>query len=97
MPRGNGTGPTGQGPGTGQGTGRGQGAGAGQGQGTGRGQGAGAGQGRGGGRGRMGGFAGGPGGNCVCASCGEKVQHQQGVPCNQMKCPKCGAVMTRQL
>lgn len=74
MPRGDGTGPTGRGPGTGRGLGRGRGA----------------------GQGRMGGFAMGPGGNCVCPSCGHVVAHQVGTPCNQMKCPKCGQMMTRQ-
>jgi predicted DNA-binding protein (UPF0251 family) len=48
------------------------------------------------GRGRMGGgFAAGPSGECVCTKCGNKVPHQRGVPCYQMKCPKCGAPMTR--
>jgi predicted Fe-Mo cluster-binding NifX family protein len=67
------------------------------GQGRGIGQGGGRGQGRGGqGRGRMGGsLAGGPGGDCVCSRCGEKVKHTQGQPCNQMACPKCGAPMAR--
>ena len=50
----------------------------------------------GGGRGRMGGpLAAGPGGVCVCSSCGAEAPHQVGVPCNQAKCPKCGAVMGR--
>jgi len=57
-------------------------------QGGGRGQG-------GGGRGRMGGRGLGPGGNCICPSCGAKVPHQQGVPCYQRTCPKCGSKMTR--
>jgi len=48
-----------------------------------------------GGRGRMGGFGAGPGGDCVCTSCGNTVPHQRGVPCYQMKCPKCGSPMTR--
>jgi hypothetical protein len=48
-----------------------------------------------GGRGRMGGFGAGPGGECVCTSCGHTVPHQRGVPCYQMKCPKCGSPMTR--
>ena len=74
MPRGDGTGPAGQGPGTGQGSGMGQG----------------------GGRGRMGGFALGAGGNCVCPKCGKTVAHQRGVPCTGLKCPACGATMTRQ-
>jgi len=71
MPRGDGTGPFGGGPGTGRGLGRW------------------------GGRGRMGGFALGPGGACVCPSCGKTVPHQRGVPCNQLTCPSCGARMTR--
>lgn len=72
---------------------RGFGMGSGRGGGGGRGRGAGAG---GGGRGRMGGpLAAGPGGECVCPSCGEKVAHTVGQPCNQMKCPKCGTPLTR--
>jgi len=69
----------------------------GQGSGQGRGQGTGRGMGRGGGRGRMGGNRTGlgPGGNCVCPSCGEKVGHQQGIPCYSVNCPKCGAKMMR--
>jgi len=77
MPRGDGTGPTGQGPGTGRGMG--------------------GGGGRGGGRGRMGGFSAGVGGMCVCPSCGKQVAHQRGVACNQITCPACGALMTRQM
>jgi len=38
----------------------------------------------------------GPGGNCVCPSCGEKMPHRQGTPCNNVSCPKCGARMTRE-
>jgi len=76
MPRGDGTGPCGQGPGTGRGMGRGRG------------------QDR--RMGRMGGFALGPGGNCVCPNCGTTTPHQAGLPCHQVKCPKCGQPMTRQ-
>ena len=54
----------------------------------------GGGSGQGGGRG--GGFRPGPGGMCLCPACGEKVTHQQGSPCMQMKCPKCGAAMVRE-
>ncbi len=68
MPRGDGTGPTGQGPGTGKGLGR----------------------------GRKGGFSMGPGGKCVCPSCGTKVDHQVGIPCYEIACPKCGTKMTRE-
>jgi len=55
---------------------------------TGRGQGRGAGR-------RMGGRGAGPGGFCVCPSCGEKVVHQAGVPCFEINCPKCGTRMVR--
>ncbi len=80
MPFGDGTGPSGQGPGTGRGRGRGRGGG------------------RGGGRGRMGGNrpGAGPGGNCICPSCGTKVRHQAGIPCASMNCPKCGISMVRE-
>lgn len=57
--------------------------------------GAGRGGGRGGRRGRMGGFGSGPGGQCVCPSCGATVSHQQGQPCYEVQCPKCGTPMTR--
>jgi len=64
---------------------------------TGGGPGTGRGTGRGGGRGRMGGTrpGAGPGGVCVCPSCGEKVNHKQGTPCNNITCPKCGTQMVR--
>ena len=84
MPRGDGTGPFGQGPGTGRGMGRGGG------------QGFGGGKGQGSRRGRAGGFRLGPGGNCICPSCGAKVPHQQGRPCFSQTCPKCGTKMTRE-
>ncbi len=61
------------------------------------GSGRGCGQGRGRGSGQGGGFGHrGPGGNCVCPDCGEKVPHKRGVPCVDMKCPKCGASMIRE-
>jgi hypothetical protein len=44
--------------------------------------------------GRNGGM--GPGGNCVCPSCGKKIPHQRGVPCNQVDCPDCGTKMIRE-
>jgi len=31
---------------------------------------------------------------CVCSKCGEKVPHQRGCPCVQIKCPKCGSRMS---
>ena len=47
--------------------------------------------------GRMGGTrpGSGPGGYCVCPRCGEKVHHEQAVPCYSMNCPKCGTRMVR--
>jgi len=49
----------------------------------------------GGGRRRMGGFAAGPGGFCVCPSCGYSTPHMIGTPCYQQTCLKCGGMMTR--
>ncbi len=50
----------------------------------------------GGGRGRQpNGFGLGPGGECLCPSCGTKAPHRRGVPCYEHKCPKCGQAMTR--
>lgn len=67
---------------------------AGQGAGTGRGQG------RGGGRGRMDGNrpGAGPSGFCVCSNpnCKNRMPHQVGKPCYEMKCSKCGSRMVRE-
>ena len=52
--------------------------------------------GRGGGHGRNKGGGYSVGGYCVCAKCGTKVQHQQGVKCTTLKCPKCGHTMIRE-
>jgi predicted RNA-binding Zn-ribbon protein involved in translation (DUF1610 family) len=60
--------------------------------GLGRGRGQEAGDGR--GRNNGGGYS--VGGYCVCAKCGAKVQHQQGVKCTTLKCPKCGHTMIRE-
>ena len=59
--------------------------------------GGGPGTGRGGGRGRMSGTkaGAGPGGDCVCPSCATSATHQAGLPCYQIRCPKCGATMVR--
>jgi hypothetical protein len=57
----------------------------------------GGGRGSGRGPGRRGGSkAAGPGGYCVCPTCGHKVEHVANQPCYQMKCPKCGSQMTRE-
>ncbi len=52
--------------------------------------------GNGGGRGRNRGGSFGVGGYCVCAKCGAKVEHQQGVKCTTVKCPECGHIMVRE-
>lgn len=38
----------------------------------------------------------GPGGSCICPSCGYKEPHATGKPCNEKVCSKCGAKMTRE-
>ena len=38
----------------------------------------------------------GPGGNCLCPSCGDKVPHQPGAPCSSVNCPSCGVAMVRE-
>lgn len=52
---------------------------------------------RGAGRGRMSGsYAAGPRGKCRCPRCGYETPHTRGTPCTQMKCPKCGTLLTRE-
>lgn len=38
---------------------------------------------------------GGPGGFCICPNCGERKQHERGIPCSQVPCPACQNPMTR--
>lgn len=45
--------------------------------------------------GRMGGKTLGPGGECVCPTCGYKSTHRTGEPCYAEICPHCGTRMTR--
>ncbi len=78
----------------GAGKGKGGMGGGGRGQGGGQGMGGRRGQGT-GGRGRKGGVAAGPEGVCVCPQCGHSEPHERGVPCTQIKCPKCGTTMGR--
>jgi len=42
------------------------------------------------------GYGKGPGGFCVCPKCGEKVEHQRGVPCLSINCTKCEMPMVRE-
>lgn len=37
----------------------------------------------------------GPGGDCVCPNCGNKVPHKGGVPCSTIKCPNCSVPLER--
>ncbi len=37
----------------------------------------------------------GPGGECICPKCDTKIKHKRGKPCATIKCPECGAKMTR--
>jgi len=32
----------------------------------------------------------------VCAGCGEKMPHERGVKCTELKCPECGRTMVRE-
>lgn len=48
------------------------------------------------GRGRGGRPGSGPGGNCLCPKCNLCVPHQTGVPCYNVKCPKCGTKMVKE-
>lgn len=43
------------------------------------------------------GMSAGPGGECVCPQCGHKASHTAGQPCAEDECPKCGAIMVRDL
>jgi len=38
----------------------------------------------------------GPGGYCICPKCGKRVEHRRGTPCQEEKCPECGARMFRE-
>ncbi len=38
----------------------------------------------------------GPEGYCVCKKCEYKVKHKRGVPCSEIKCPKCGKGLVRE-
>jgi len=37
----------------------------------------------------------GPDGNCVCPKCGYRVQHERGMPCSTLRCPKCNLNLER--
>jgi hypothetical protein len=50
---------------------------------------------RGGEKGRTGGVRSGPGGFCACPRCGIRAPHEQGIPCTQVVCSRCGQPMVR--
>jgi len=35
-------------------------------------------------------------GNCICPKCGHRIAHARGVPCQDERCPECGAKMLRE-
>jgi len=37
----------------------------------------------------------GPDGYCVCEKCNYKIIHKKGIPCSEMKCPKCNVELKR--
>lgn len=37
----------------------------------------------------------GAGGECICPKCEARTPHHQGVPCQDERCPACGAKMLR--
>jgi predicted amidophosphoribosyltransferase len=38
----------------------------------------------------------GTGGFCICPKCGEKTPHHRGIPCQEERCPACGAKLLRE-
>ncbi len=38
----------------------------------------------------------GRGGFCICPKCNYRAPHQRGVPCQEQRCPNCGAKLLRE-
>ena len=36
------------------------------------------------------------GGYCICPKCDYRAPHQRGIPCQDQRCPKCGAKLMRE-
>lgn len=39
----------------------------------------------------------GPGGKCICPDCGYVEEHKINKPCNEIKCPECGSMLTKKV
>ena len=37
----------------------------------------------------------GPVGECICPKCEACIEHRRGIPCQDERCPECGAKMLR--
>jgi NAD-dependent SIR2 family protein deacetylase len=35
-------------------------------------------------------------GRCICPKCETETEHRAGIPCQEERCPKCGAKMLRE-
>lgn len=38
----------------------------------------------------------GEGGDCICPKCDSRIKHQAGIPCQDERCPDCGAKLMRE-
>jgi uncharacterized paraquat-inducible protein A len=38
----------------------------------------------------------GRGGYCICPKCDYRAPHQRGIPCQEQRCPNCGAKLMRE-
>ncbi len=38
----------------------------------------------------------GPVGHCVCPKCEYRIRHEAGRPCQEQRCPRCGAKLLRE-
>ena len=33
---------------------------------------------------------------CICVQCNTRIPHKRGIPCREIKCPKCGKIMFKE-